>query len=205
MKRLLLIFCALVVGKIYADEPENLESTMREIATDLSVLHNELQNKTKENQVKLIKYPPADIADVLSVYYGFEDIKITNPGFIYSGADLNADPVKEVKQGDKFPIVDKAPGWYAVRFDNTVDGDFTGWVPAAHAVPEFGAEYVINQIQGEQAIEQKEDISDFLYKMIVESVTSVKKKYEKNPHVVVNGFSVDIGVPPELSIQFEFK
>ena len=44
-----------------------------------------------------------------------------------------------------------------------------------------------------------------IYSKIAASVNQVRLKYEANPYVGISGFSVDMSVPPGLSIQFEFK
>lgn len=46
---------------------------------------------------------------------------------------------------------------------------------------------------------------EVVYEKILLSVKELKDKYETNPYVIVNGFSIDIGMPPSVNISFEFK
>jgi len=44
-----------------------------------------------------------------------------------------------------------------------------------------------------------------VFEEIVEQASKMKDKYKNNPYVSVTGFSVNVGVPPSMSINIEFK
>ncbi|MDD5581312.1 MAG: hypothetical protein PHY16_18840 [Methylobacter sp.] len=117
-----------------------------------------------------------------------------------------------VSKGKKFPVIDKANGWYAVRLDEPIHGVRTGWLNAAEVVPEFSSETeglvavgAYKALAGTGAAQSSKSNMDQMYEMILQSVKEFKDKYETNPYVNGNGFSIDIGIPPSVNISFEFK
>ncbi len=99
--------------------------------------------------------------------------------------------------GQMFKVVDKASDWYAVKLETPRNGVEAAWVNAADVTPNF-------RLLG-SATERNAGVADRLYEQIMESVKKMKDKYDKNTYVSVSGFSVNMGVPPSVTVSFEFK
>ncbi len=165
----------------HAEQPKNLEATMGDIAKDLATL---------QKDVDLVSQKPTA--------YGFatlKGVKLTGKSVpIYKGAADFSGLVMKLPEGKVLPVVDKAGEWYAVGLDQPNIGYKSGWVHASSVVPET---YTLQT--------QTKPTTDSMYQQIMDKVKGFKEKYENNPYVRVTGFSVDIAIPPAVSISFEFK
>ena len=77
--------------------------------------------------------------------------------------------------------------WYAVAFDQPVQGMDAGWVNAAEVVPKFV--FTPGTTTGGTSGVPK-SVTDRMYEKIMTSVRAFRDKYENNPDVTVSGFSV---------------
>lgn len=175
------IFPVLWIAVAQAEQPKNLEATMGDIARDLAAL---------QKDVDLVSKKPAgyDFATL-------KNVKLTGKSVsIYKGAADFSGVVTKLPEGKVLPVVDKAGEWYAVGLDQPSVGYKSGWVHASSVVPET---YTL-QVPVKSTTES-------IYQQIMDKVKGFKEKYENNPYVRVTGFSVDISIPPAVSISFEFK
>lgn len=165
-------------------QTETMEESMREVAKDLASLHDEIQ----------IAYATeAAAAGFASLKSHPESLTITQKGAaIMKGADFNSGVLTSASFGQSFRVVDKVESWYAVQLEKPKSGIYSGWVSAKAAVPLL-------------AVGLKESITDRLYQKIVSKVVAFRQKWEKNQYLKVSGFSIDISIPPSVSIDFEFK
>lgn len=182
---LLLVGCA----PIHAKQSKGLEGTMEDVATDLANLHQEIQAayQTKE--------------DILSLIDRIITISAENAK-VYSGTDVKSAILKTVSKGQEFKVIDKINDWYAVAFEQPEQGMYAGWVNAAEAVPKPS---FTEWIEAKESLEEPKSAKDQIYEKIMTSVKGFRDKYENNPYVTITGFSVNIGVPPSVSVSFEFK
>ena len=203
MKRTIIcLFALLMVEGVLGDEHSEFDRTMQEVASDLSAVHDELQAAYAAESVRNLVAEAMLNFTMAKENQGF--IEITKPAHLYKGADVSAEFFQSVAEGMQFQYVDKVSDWYAVALEEPIEGFSTGWVQAAQAVPVWDP-VKIEMIYAAGQSNRPKGVSDALYKRIVESVSSVREKYEENRHIAITGFSVDIGVPPAVSIQFEFK
>lgn len=99
--------------------------------------------------------------------------------------------------GQTYKMIDKTNDWYAVQIEKPTKGVEAAWVNASDVAPK------IQQLAS--TLSENKNAADRIYEQIMDSVKKVKDKYDQNPYVSVSGFSVDIGIPPSVSVSFEFK
>lgn len=181
MNRLVASVLILVIATTaWADDKRNLDSTMDGLAADLSALQKDVESTTTA--------PQAHYSNTV------KRVRLTQANAaIYNGADRSSEVLTNFPMGKTLPVVDKAGDWYAVLLDNKVGEYQVGWVPASAVVPE-----TFN-------LTPPPPIKSDTYQKLMDNVKSLKEKYSNNPYVKVTGFSVDIGIPPAVSIDFEFK
>lgn len=125
-----------------------------------------------------------------------EAVKVTgaNPTFRL-GASSNAAalPVKAFA-GQEFKVIDRTDNWYAVRLTKPVGENFVGWVSAADVVPS-----IVNVQQSSNAVAQE------TFRLLTEKATQIRDTYANNPYISVPSFTVNIGISPSVSLNFEFK
>jgi hypothetical protein len=170
------------VAAAQAEQPKTLETTMGDIAADLTTLQREVE-------IGSPKYAAYALPSL-------RRIKLTGKNVpIYKGADQTSGVLMKLSEGKVLPVLDKAGEWYAVGLDQTNTEFKSGWVHASAVVPES---YTFQA-------QQVQSTSDAMYQRVMDRVRGLKEKYQNNPYVRVTGFSVDITVPPAVSIAFEFK
>ena len=203
MKRpIILLLTLLLSGWALADEQSDFDRTMQGVAADLSALHAELQ-AAYTSEAASAEFSVAYWGNVYAPK-GQAYLEVTTPALLYKGADVNAGSFQMVAEGEKFKFVDKVSDWYAVALEQPMEGFSSGWVQAAQVVPVLEAgEFNVTSFEGQS--DPPQGVSDALYKQIVDSVSTFREKYEENRHIAITGFSVDIGIPPGVSVQFAFK
>jgi hypothetical protein len=189
--KIFVLLALIIVAPAYAGEPKSFDAAMKELAGDLAKLHTEIQS-AYQTEVVAMGFPA-----VIDLYRPKFVSVTADKGTVYIGADAKAPIVQTVQKGQKFKVVDKVSDWYAVAFDQPVHGMETGWVKAAQVVPQ--TYFPISTAPPDKSL------TDRVYEKIVASVKAFRDRYETNPYVTVKGFSVDISVPPSVSISFEFK
>lgn len=112
------------------------------------------------------------------------------------GADQSAQVVAQLTAGQSLPVIDKADGWYAVKLGGGGGGQTVGWISAAEAVPE-----PIPLPNGWSARKVAEDA----VRRVTTEVARLKDAYKNNPYVQISGFTVNVGVPLSVSVNFDFK
>ena len=203
MKKILVLLPLLACGSAFAEDPEDLDKTMQAIAKDLSALHWKLQEVYERElavRADLSSYAAAvDLLNKAGV------VTITaDSADIFKGAALNAGVVESVSAGKKFPVLDKVGDWYAIALDKPVEGFSTGWVQAAKAVPYWDITAGAGVLSvADRAASQS--LTDSLYSAATSLVTEIRRKYEADPLVRVSGFTVDVSIPPGVSVLFEFE
>lgn len=174
--------------------PEKVKKILENVATDLSDLHDEIQT---------IYLASSDITENENIISCPVSVEITgSDAKIFKGADLSADIVFTAQKGQDFKVVDKINDWYAISLGKPVSGINAGWVNASQVVPVPTSSFysLINKYTNKQS-----SVTDRMYREIMNSVIGFRDKYKNNPYIKVNGFSIDIGIPPSLSLDFEFK
>jgi len=132
--------------------------------------------------------------------YGVPSITVTTPSTpIRAGASDAARTLATAKPGTKYQVIDKSDQWYAVTFDRPIEGLTAGWVKASNAVPAAGP-YAMHM-----PTPQDRAVAEAWYLQLVDQASKLKKAWQDNPYIAVQGFDINVGVPPSLSISFQFK
>lgn len=189
--KIFLLLVLIITTPAYAGEPKSFDAAMKELAGDLAKLHAEIQS-IYQTEVMAMGVPA-----VIDLYRPRFVSVTADKGTIYTGADAKAAILQTVQKGQKLKVIDKVSDWYAVAFDQPVHGMDTGWVKAAQVVPQ--TYFPISTAPPDKSFTER------MYDKIVASIKVFRDIYETNPYVRVKGFSVDISVPPSVSISFEFK
>ena len=205
MRKLLVLLPFVACAAAFADEAADFDKTMQDVASDLSSLHWKLQS-IYESELP----PPRDFSSLAAAKWlaglkehGSVTITADSAG-IYKGAAITAGVLDSASAGTKYPVLDKVGDWYAIALDEPLKGYSSGWVQAAKAVPYW--RIAAAEEPGLVAdVAMSPSVTERLYSQIAASVNAVRQKYETNPYVGISGFSVDMTLPPGVSVLFHFK
>ncbi|MGA2332707.1 MAG: SH3 domain-containing protein [Syntrophales bacterium] len=187
---------------------QTLESTMQEIAKDLATLQQEVEHasRTETGPSWETTFPASakvyDDGRFIPVAYRLRTT--AKLAFIREGADDKALVLEKAPRGTSFDVIDKTGPWYAVALDKPINGLSSGWIKATYAAPELK---LILRRKEDNETKQKsvsERLSD-VYEKMTESLKTLQDKYKNNPFVKVTGFTVNLAIPPTLSVSFQFK
>ena len=163
------------------------KAVINDLSSDLSALH---ETVLKAQSKQLALNPSTSFSDILT------KIKVTkNSAEIYAGASKDTKGLLKASQGDVFPVIDKANDWYAVKLDKQVTGLDAGWIKASDSIPLVKTE----------ASNQPQTRNEDIYEILLAGVNKIKEKYKNNAYISVTGFSINVGVPPSISVSFAFK
>ncbi|HET6620595.1 MAG TPA: hypothetical protein VFG64_11685 [Dongiaceae bacterium] len=113
---------------------------------------------------------------------------VTDPTKVWPQAHKDNNAVANVEEGTVLKAVGKEGKWLKVQ---PFDLDYTQGI--------WDQGYVeIDKVVSA-------DDSGDLYDMLVKSVEEMRQKYKSNPYISVSGFTVSVGIPPSVDIQFDFK
>lgn len=209
---ILLLLVLIYPNRAIAD---SMDATMQQVAKDLADLqatYDEAINKN-ESAPELMVYSTSAIVE--------------DPGFSLRAAPKDsAKVIKVVQQGERFKVVDITSDWaYVVTAassenESEATAAVTGYLPIRKGIvlqntiwPQAqSAEYFIKPTIGGTKYQyipptasSSSPTTQSFYDAITRKATAIKESYENNPDIQVNGFSVEIGVTPSISIQFQFK
>ncbi|MDR7009601.1 SH3 domain-containing protein [Paraburkholderia strydomiana] len=105
-----------------------------------------------------------------------------------------------VSKGGKYRVVDKVGDWYAVELNGPLARVNTGWVNAADVSPIKMAAGIDVPVNSPAA-----PSTAAVYDVIVQKASQLKEKYRNNPYLSVTGFTVNVGIPPSVGMNFEFR
>lgn len=190
MKISALFLAACIPLAAFAQTPQVPQSTLDELSADLSGLHQTvLQAQERQRLASSIQL------------FDFSDMRVTvtkDVAQVRSGASVDAEAIFKATQGQSFKVIDKANDWYAVAIEKHGSTPTAGWINAADSTP------VVLVPSGKKVsagVTKPNDIfDDFL-----SQVSKMKEKYKNNSYLSVTGFSINVGVPPSLSVNIEFK
>jgi uncharacterized protein YgiM (DUF1202 family) len=169
-----------------AQKQQTLEGTLQDVSKDLAVLHQQVQNAYRATTA----WPDFTM--------GAGSVRTTRDNAVLrAGAADQAKAVTKVPAGATFDVIDRAGEWYAVKLDKPTQGLTTAWVKAADATRE-------PQKRAESDQVKQTSMADQIYEQITKSVTSIRDRYKDNPYVRVSGFTVNVAIPPSVTISFDF-
>lgn len=172
-----------------AQEQQVPKQVIKEFASDLAKLQQAVLEARRMQQVETAAHGTESLK--------FTKLRVTNSStMIRAGADDAAPLIESPAVGVTYRVLDKVRDWYAVQLPASIKGYEAGWVKASDVVP-FGFRKVSFAKAGGS-------VMDAVFEGLVEHARKVKKKWQSNPYVSVSGFSLGL-VPPNLSVNFEFK
>lgn len=196
MKRLLLMLCACIPVLAFAQTGEVPKAVMEDLASDLSQIQQTLQEAQEKQEMYQAYYKPGMFWLASDFGKIGKQVKVTaNDAPIRAGASQKARTVANTSVGKMYNVLDKTGDWYAVRLDKPVGGFDAGWIKASDTVP------VVPHMEPPSSSTQPRDI----YDAVLDKVNKLKQKYNENPYLTVTGFTVNVGSPPSIGVNFEFK
>lgn len=195
MKRAAALLVFLLPGLVFAQSGAIPDTVLRSLAKDLADLQSSVADAQRKQQAMATARAPTGglIADL---------IRVTNPlAFTKLGAADSAPSLFRPGAGQTYKVIDKTDNWYAVQFPQEYKGFSSGWMKAADVVPEDVKVGLVQAASTQAAATLNED----LYQLLTEKVGRIKVAYQSNPYVSVTGFAVNVGIPPSVTVTFEFK
>lgn len=173
-------------------DSSTIESTARELAIDLANIQQDLDRARTQPIISGHAWGKTPL--VLEV--------TADHAVVRAGADDKAPRVLTPKRGQLFNVVDRNGNWYAVVpkvQDEVLDPKESGWIKAndARLFP------VIVENGGRST--KPSTTADDLYDRLQRKVLDLRQKYRNNPHILIRGFSIELGMVPSVSLAFEFK
>ncbi|HXF44912.1 MAG TPA: hypothetical protein VNK91_02220 [Burkholderiaceae bacterium] len=163
------------------------------LAKDLAQLHEavlEAQRKQQAYEMAPARWPSLGVGQVT----------VMNPSTaVRAGANDKAAVLLTATKHQSFPVIDKAGEWYAIALPQQVHGVSAGWVPASDVVPSAGT------IRLTAGGAQSTSLADGIFNNLAERAIRFRDAYRSNPYFSVSGFAVNVGVPPSVSINFDFR
>jgi hypothetical protein len=172
------------------------ESSLKELSNDLGDIQQTIMKAWQAQQSAGGNKGAGGAAEYLGLP---SEVKVTaSKAPVRAGADPQTKELASVDSGTSLKTLDKVGQFYAVTSPG--DGNTgwnTGWISAADVVPNYSV-----QITG---VPSATDLADQIFDTLTKKLSALKTKYEHNQYIKVTGFSVNLGVPPSASINFEFK
>lgn len=119
--------------------------------------------------------------------YDFQITKDKAP--VYEGAGASRKTIESLNTGQAVEVVDRVGDQYAIFAKNPKGKVVSGWVEASDVKP----------------APAPDSLRSSATELIVQKLGQLYQKYKNNPYVSVTGFSVQIGIPPSVTIEFTPK
>lgn len=100
-------------------------------------------------------------------------------------------------RGTEAPVKNAVQGWYQVELNNN-----SWWVQTSDVAPTGPVRRIYTA--GTTAAADPTWLGQQIEKLM-KSASAFRDSYKDNPYVVVHGFSINVGVPPSVNVDFEFK
>jgi len=193
MKRLLLLAVVIPTFPALAQSNGAIPSAAEDaLARDLRNLQSSIE--AAQNSTSSPLSSKAEIAGIASV-----DVT-KSQAFVKAGASKAAGTITTLPEGGRYRVVDKVGDWYAVELKQPAGRFKTGWINAADVTPLTLTSGKDIQLGGSSP-----QTEATVYDVIVQKASEMKEKYRNNPYFSVTGFTVNIGLPPSVSMNFAFK
>lgn len=157
------------------------DSVLREFAADVAALQRRLELASEYREGVEARYARPD------------SIRVTEDETTVRAAPRDdARSIRQVDRGAVFRVLSVRGDWYEVLLGSPIEGESTGWLPldSVAALVQYAAAVAL-------------DIP--IWESIIRRAAELRKKYSENPYVHVTGFDVEVGLPPSLTVGFEFK
>ena len=197
MKRIIpMFFVFLVFPFAVLAEQQNVpdEVTLRELARDLADVYQQIEDSKNEltGSTRIAGFVLSGSTEGVILQPNKDEVAIR------SGADSQAKIITTANKDETLRVLGQANDWYAVRKqEKGSEKPYWGWVNAS--------EGVLVPWQKTQQSGDIESPKDKIFRELTETLSAMRRKYQNNPNVYVEGFTVDVKIPPGVSVQFKFK
>lgn len=110
---------------------------------------------------------------------------------IHADASSSSAVVRKPQVGDEVKLLGREGNWYRVETIGPAVPNYKGWIQT-RAVETSG--YATATYS-----------SDALFQKLTDMALDIRDEYQNNPYIRISGFDVEIGLPPSVTINFEFK
>lgn len=147
---------------------------------------------------------PMTSGDWMAGVYGaltVGEVIVTNPdgAFLFAGATAEAAKAGgKVAASTTLPVIQSEGGWYATSWNNQ-----PGWVSAADVTPTGGEMAFIDPVKYLKS--EVEKTLQGAIQVAVDSANQLRQEYAENEYFAIPGFSINLGIPPSVTINFDFK
>ncbi|MGH9437302.1 MAG: SH3 domain-containing protein [Terriglobia bacterium] len=111
---------------------------------------------------------------------------------IHAGANASSPVVTRPQVGEEIKLAGREGNWYKVESSEARGPKAKGWIETTKVEP-FAA------------VSANTYSSDALFQKLTEMASKIRDEYKDNPYIRVTGFDVEIGVPPSVTINVQFK
>lgn len=175
---------------------DSIASDLADLQSAVVAAQSRLDSSSSTNSFGASLPPTYRVPNVLGV-----EVTGAKPA-VRAGASKGANKLLEPKRGEKFLVLDKADDWYAVKLPQPVEGHMTGWVNASDVIVEKAVDA---SLTGQVVATPSRAVAEDVFRMLTERAGRIRDAYKDNPYVSVSGFTVNVGVPPSVGVNFEFK
>lgn len=108
---------------------------------------------------------------------------------IHSTPNPSSAVLARVEAGEPFRVVQRSGDWYQVESD----ANSSGWLKADAVRP------LSSTVPASQSSTER------LFAELTDKAARLRDRYRDNEYISISGFTIEISVPPSVSIDFEFK
>lgn len=191
---------ALVAVSTNGQEPSIPEGLLQDLTRDLSAIY------AIQQEVPMANWDAMGIS--------FLEVTRENAN-LFAGASINSGTKGSIPAGSELRVIDQAGEWYAVSLGRGT----SAWVQAADVVPvplayqeeerdmrwlqdlRYTPGGFIAQPQG---VDEPGWVDRKLQELL-RSAGDMRDRYRDNPYIEVTGFSLIVGFPMSVSVDFDFK
>jgi hypothetical protein len=156
------------------------------LADDTKHIPQDVLDQLQKDLQKLRpEQPPSETPEPMLAF------KVIKPDVLaYPVPDPTSTATHKFGTGDSFKVLAAKKGWVGVQFQAKTlwmmadEGDLTKSISDPLGVQSWWDEQVAR---------------------LLKQAADLKAKWDKNPYVSVKGFSLDVGLDPSITIEFEFK
>jgi hypothetical protein len=183
-----LLFACTLCGNAYAQEVP--KAAVDALAKDLAELQNAVVDAQRKQRSHEMAYR------LLGA--GASEVMVTKSfTIIRAGATLKSDQLLKATKHQTFPVVDQVGDWYAVELPEPVAGIRAGWVTTTDVTPAL--------TPFKPQVTPPATASESIFSDLAERAVKMRDAYQRNPYFTVTGFAINVGVPPSVSVNIEFK
>lgn len=177
MKALVATLALLVSLGVHAQDRPTREQTLQKLAHELAEMQSVI-DASRGSQFAAYTNAKAKVIDPSAT--------------IHADANTSSAVVSKPQVGATVKLLGREGNWYRVEPVEPSPQGTQGWIQAPAIEPYTQAATASYS-------------SDALFQQLTEMATKIRDEYQNNPFIRISGFDVEIGLPPSVTVNFEFK